>query len=186
MSDNNIKGMVLICRSPGAYNCAVFDAAKIQGIHWGCVSGGFQRIQNGWSLYGYIPYEDAMDLGLCSGRHNFGYNDAKICITATGNKDNPEYRVAYYGLVEMADEKAKWGIAAKCPTGAPSCTKRIRQLLADTPEISRCNLRTTLCGEGYDGKTITEAINNLKWQKILELDGDSRSPKQIIRMRQED
>ena len=186
MNAENIKGLVIICRHPGDYETAAIDAAKISGVHWSCISGGIRKRQAGRSLYGYIPYEDAIDLVACSGRHNFGYNDAKICITASYNKDDPKYCVAYYALVEIADEKAKCGIAAKCPVGAPSCTKRIRQLLTNTPEISRRNLRTTLCSEGYEAKTITEAINNLKWQKIIELDGDSRSSKQIIRMRQED
>ena len=89
MSQNNntANGMVRICRHPGDYEGGPFPADQISNVHWGCVSGGVHRQQNGFSLYGYAPYEDVMDIVACSGRHNFGYNDMKICITAAHNKD---------------------------------------------------------------------------------------------------
>lgn len=67
------------------------------------------KVQKGYSLYGYIPYSDTMDIVACSGRHD---------------KDNLKYRAAYYGLVEKADEKAGCRIAAHCPNGQPAYTKK--------------------------------------------------------------
>lgn len=185
MSQNNdtTSGMVLICRHPGDYEGGPFPADKISNVHWGCVSGGVNRRQNGFSLYGYAPYEDVMDIVACSGRHNFGYNDMKICITAANNKDNPKYRAAYYSLVEKADEKSRCGIAGKCPPGAPSCTKRIREIMAEKKTTTRRELRNSLLDEGYKTETIRDAIKNLRYQEFLEAEGDWRSPSQIIRLK---
>ena len=176
-----IKGKVLICRQPGDWRGGAYEAGKIKGVKWDCVSGGVFKRQNGWSLYGYIPYEDAMELVACSGVHNYGYNPAKICITASGNKDDPQYRAAYYGLVEKADERGKCGLAEHCPPGKPMCTKRIREIMYDVGVISRGELKKTLIEEGYDKTIVAESIKNLHCQSILEFEGDSRSSKQIIR-----
>lgn len=176
---DNKNEMVIICRSPGKYKDALYAASKIERVHWGRCSGGVNRLQNGWSLYGYIPYEDAEELVACSGRHNFGYNEAKICIVASCNADRP----AYYRLVEQADERGGCGIAANCPKGAPSATKRIRQIVGEKREISRGELKSFMLAEGYSKEVIPLAIKNLHLQNVLSLIGDSRSPKQIIRFR---
>ncbi len=176
---DNKNNTVIICRRPGDYEGGLYDASKIKNIHWGRCSGGVNRLQNGWSLYGYIPYEDAEELVACSGRHNFGYNDAKICVVASTNADRP----AYYRLVEMADERAGCGIAGGCPKGAPSATKRIRQIVAEKGEVSRGELKSLMLEEGYSKGVIPKAIKLLYQQNVLSLDGDSRSPKQVISFR---
>ena len=185
MSQNNDKatGMVLICRHPGDWRCGAFLADQISNVRWDCISGGVNRPQNGFSLYGYVPYELAMDIVACSGRHNFGGNDIKICITAAGNKDNPKYQAAYYSLVEKADERSRCGVAGKTPPGAPSCIKRIRELLSEKKASTRRELRTTLLDEGYKTETIRDAVKNLCYQGFLETEGDYRSPSQIIRLK---
>lgn len=181
MSGIDSKRMVIICRSPGDWKRGVYEADKICDVNWGRVSGGIQKLQNGWSIYGNIPYEDAEEIVACSGRHSFA-TIARICVTASGNKDNPQYKAAYYSLVEKADEKRGWGIASGCPKGKPICTKRIREIMSEVKQITRGELKEKLDSEGYARETINESIKNLHWQEILEFEGDSRSHKQIIRM----
>lgn len=176
---DNKNEMVIICRSPGDLEGGPYEASRIENVHWGRCSGGVNRIQSGWSLYGYIPYEDAEKVVACSGRHNFGYNVSKICITASDNTDRP----AYYRLVEQADERGGCGIASDCPKGAPSATRRIRQIVGEKGEISRGELKSFMLAEGYRKEVIPLAIKNLHLQNVLSLIGDSRSPKQIIRFR---
>ena len=50
MSQNNntANGMVRICRHPGDYKGGPFPAYQISNVHWGCVSGGVHRQQNGF------------------------------------------------------------------------------------------------------------------------------------------
>lgn len=177
------KGLVCICRSPGDYEGGPYPAEKIKNIHWGCVSGGVYKRQNGLSLYGYAPYEEVMDIVACSGCHDFGYNDMKICVTATGNKDNPKYQAAYYALAEKADERSKCGIAANCPEGAPAGTKRIREIMNVRKELTRRELRNILLEEGYGSETIRKSIKNLYYQGILEVQGSWQSSAQIIRIK---
>ena len=181
--EKHSTGMVIIYRHSGDYQGSEYAADKIKNVHWGRVSGGVKKAQNGFSLYGYIPYSDAMDIVACSDRHDYGYNDAKICITATTNKDNPKYRAAYYGLVEKADEKASCGIAAHCPNGQPSCTKKIREILYQKGKIYRCDLKAELIQIGYRADTIQEAINNLHFQEVLVLEGNYQNPHQIVRLK---
>lgn len=177
------SGLVLICRHPGDYECGPYMADKISGVHWDCVSGGINRRQHGFSLYGYVDYEDAMDIVACSGRHNFGYNEMKICITASANKDDSRYRAAYYSLVEKADEKGRCGIARNCPPGFPSCTKRIREVLSKNNETTKRELKSTLLAEGYQAETISESIKNLRYQEVLETEGNPCSLSQVIRLK---
>lgn len=179
---NEQKYVVYISRHPGDYTGGEYDASKINRVHWGRTSGGVHKLQSEYSLYGYVPYADAMDIVACSGRHDFGYNDMKICIVGVNNKDNAKYRAGYYHLVEQADERAGCGVAANCPKGAPICTKRIREILNQRKKLYRRELRSILCEEGYGVVTIRESIKNLCHQGILEVEGDSRSPLQVIRI----
>ena len=176
MSTDRIKYPVIICRGISNYRCAEYDADKISNVHWDNISGGVNRRQAGYSLYGYIPYEDAAELIDCSGRHNYGYNDAKVCIRASDNKSE-RYQDGYKLLVNQAGTKPS---SSTRPSGAQPCTKRILSLLDEVGEITRSELREKLMDEGYNDTTIRNAIKRLENQWKIKMDGPSQSPRQKI------
>ena len=171
---------VAITRSPYDNECGIISISEIQNVRWDSMSGGVNRRQAGYSLYGYVKYALAAKLVKCSGRHNYGYNDAKICIPATLNK-GPEYIKGYKMLCDQAGPKPQGEIRKHRPQGGLPCTKRILRELDSSYFVTRKDLRDTLHSEGYQIQTIRNAINSLKKQSKITTEGSSSSPKQIIK-----
>lgn len=105
-NSNNEEKVVIICRAPRDIEGGEYPISKIKNPHWSRISGGVHRRCGGYSLYGYIPYEDAMEIVTCSGRHDYMGGDAKICIVASDNKTG-KYKEAYKELAAQAGEKPK-------------------------------------------------------------------------------
>ena len=134
----------------------------------------------GYSLYGDVAYKVAARLVKCSGRHDYGYNDAKICIPAIPNK-NGKFKEGYKILCDQVGPKPKGEISKLRPKGGPPCTKRILQELDLHSLVIRKELRDSLHSEGYQIKTIRNALISLKKQSKIITEGSPNSPKQIIK-----
>ena len=169
--------LVRICRQIDSYVCAEYPAERIQNVKWDNISGGVNKKQAGYSLYGYIPYKEAAKLIDCSGQHDFGYNDAKVCIRAIDNKD-PSYKKGYNYLMKCAGTKPYSNYNA---AGLPPCTKRILLILDEKEEITRLELREKLQNEGYNNDLVCGAIKRLEKSQRITI-SDARNPqKRIIR-----
>ncbi len=168
---------VIICRQPQDYHCSPISISEISGVHWDNISGGVKRKQAGYSLYGYIDYNKAVQLVSCSGSHARYDNSAKVCIPRSENKSSP-YKEGYKELKKKAGEKPKNSVR---PPGTPPCTRRILHLLDGKPLITRGELRNLLCQEGYQVTTVRNAINALKNRaKYARKDPLSRLAKRYI------
>lgn len=166
---------VTIMRHPQSYTKkGTISINEIFGVHWDCESGGIHRKQSGYSLYGYIDYSVGKELVDCSGQHDKGYNNMKICIPAKYNKGE-----AYKILLEEAGDKPRSRISIERPKGYPPCSRRILEILDDSP-LTRKQLRAILLEDGYQKETIRNAINRLGKNLKLSFSGSSNSPKQII------
>lgn len=170
---------VCITRSPRDFISGEISVSAISGVKWDNISGGVKRNQSGYSLYGYIDYESAKELVKCSGMHNYGNNEAKICIPASANKD--KYKEGYKYLCEIAGKKPSGTIKSNRPEGGKPCTVRILEELEKQGEMTRKNLRKIICDEGYQIKTFRNTINYLKRQKRISVIGEGTSPNQKIK-----
>ena len=171
--------VVVISRQPSAHVGNEILIAEIEDVKWDNISGGVNKKQSGYSLYGYIPYKLAKKYVDCSGEHDYGYNMAKICIPASANKD-AKYKEGYNVLCKLAGKKPEGGIKDKRPEGGKPCTKRILMILDEQEFIYRGELRIKLKDEGYK-VNIGGAINRLRDQSKIITEGSPQSPKQIIR-----
>ena len=173
---------ILICRQPGG-SCVEIDTSEISNPKWDNKSGGYRQKRGGYSLYGYIPYSRAVELGEegldCSGTHEYFDDIAKVCICKVSRSD--KHYKGYTLLLKMAGDKPKSIISINRPQGEPPCTKKILMLLSDK-EMERGNLRDVLLDTGYKANTILGAINRLKRAHKIVLDGSSNSRKQKIRI----
>lgn len=156
-----------------------YPIADIRNIKWDNISGGIHIRQAVWSLYGYIPYENADKLDLNSGRHNWGYNDTKICICASDNKEEP-YLSTYKELCDKAGTKPLSKIALNRPKGEPPCTKKICALLNQQEYMLRKNLRSELIDTGYPITTIRSAIKRLERNNKITIEESPNSDNQKI------
>lgn len=170
---------VFITRHPQDYIGGEISISKIRDVKWDSISGGVKRKQNGYSLYGHIDYNIAKNIVNCSGFHDYGYNDAKICIPYSKN-NCPEYQKGYKQLESQAEDKPPSPISITRPTGFPPCTKHILEILASNSPQTRGDLRNTVTTDGYPLKTFRSALNSLKKQGKIILEGNSCSSKQII------
>lgn len=168
---------VFICRNPGDYQGGEISIDEISDVRWDNISGGINKKQAGFSLYGYIDYRLAAKLVACSGAHDYGDNVAKICIPGTNSK-NPDHKEGYKILSKRAGEKPKSNRSK--PSGLPPCSKRILQILDQVESITRKELRNQLIEEGYHGNTIRNIINYLKRGNRIITHGFGTSPNQII------
>ena len=173
--------LVAISRGPQSTMVSEIDIKYISNIHWGYVSGGYKKKTGYALLYGMIPYEMAMKLVDCSGMHNFGGNDAKICIEERYNKDE-RYCAGYNELKKKAGEKPGSMISENRPEGQPPCTKKILMLLGEG-KMMRFEVRERLLEFGYKPQTIRGAIKSLHEKEMIELEGSSRSRYQAIRIK---
>ena len=131
---------VFICRTINRTEDGVaISISEISGVHWDNISGGVHRRQAGYSLYGYIDYDLAYEFGLCSGRHSYYREDAKICIPNSCNKG--DYRKGYLELKRDAGEKPKANY--RKPRQKP-CTQQVCLLLSEVPYFFRKDLRQRL------------------------------------------
>ncbi len=168
---------VEVCRSVGGrYASAIIDAEEIIGVKWDNVSGGIHKKQNGYSLYGYIPYSRAVELGLdCSGMHDRGYNDAKICIPESINRK--EHKEGYKYL---RDEAGKKPVNHRKTVAHKPCTKMILELLSESSVMERGELRDKILEFGYEGTTFRNAIRTLIKTNRIVTEGTPQSPHQKI------
>ena len=171
--------VVVISRHPSAHTSSEILISEIEGIKWDNLSGGVNKKQSGYSLYGYIPYELAKKYVDCSGNHDYGYNMAKICIPESLNKD-AKYIDGYNILCKLAGKKPDGVIKSKRPKGGKPCTKRILMILDEQEFIYRGELRTRLKDEGYK-VIVRNALYSLRKQSKIKTEGSPYSPKQIIR-----
>lgn len=163
---------VLIMRSHGGNRCSPININEISDVHWGDMSDGCRKRQSGNSLYGYIPYERAMELVDCSGRHNRGYNDARVLIVKQGRND--QYYEGYKALLKKAEEKPKSRISLERPDGEPPCTQKLLSLLSAGPK-TRGYIRSELLAIGYQETTVRGAIYRLKAQEKIICDGPPKA-----------
>lgn len=164
---------VIIKRSADG-NCAEVNVDVIKNPHWGRVSGGVKKVQNGYSIYGYIPYYLAASLHLASGDHDFGYNNAKIMISKSLNSKHP-YKEGYRMLYDQSGPKPRFR-----PKGQRPCTKRIMEIL-EAGEMQRGELRQILLSENQPRNRIARAIKRLADTGRIECHGANNNPKQILR-----
>ena len=169
---------VLIKRNTGSFKVGEIDIDEISGVHWDNISGGVQRRQAGYSLYGYIDYDRACELVDCSGSHYYYHNDAKILIPAGINKEEP-YREGYKYLLHLAGIKPKNSFRVSGSTSYKPCTTRILELLEEG-DIERKQLRDKLKAEGYTVNRICGALKRMWKDDRIDTHGSSNSPHQII------
>lgn len=167
---------IMITRHGG--NCEEYDAEKIRDIKWDNVSGGYRKKQSGYSLYGYIPYDDAVKMGLSSGNHEKFNNDAKIMIPADLNSKAP-YKKVYDHIVSLAGEKPLIRKPGQLP-----CTKRAIDILCKSKKrsLARSKLREVLLTEGYKPNTIMHALKRLGKEGKIVFEGSPYSKVQIIKL----
>ena len=149
---------------------------SISNARWDIVSGGIRIYSKKPILYGYIPYELAKTLNVdLSGRHDFGYNDSKICVIPADNsgRGNEEYEPAYCRLIVHADHNSH------LPYSDLKRTKTVSDCLKRHP-ISRKELMTQLEDTGYDTKVLREAINILLKAGYLNIEGSPRGQNSIL------
>ena len=164
--------MVRIVRQPKEYGRAKIGEISVNEIdypHWSYISGGYGARFGFSSIYGYIPYSKAMGLVDCSGNHNYGYNNVKVCIPASLNKEG-NFKEGYDYLVKHASGvKGMSSISCNRPEGWKPCTKTILGILAEQKDskMVRQELRNKIGrkyradGIGFENKTICGAIKNL-------------------------
>lgn len=174
------KSFLKVCikRTHNSYNEDEICIDEIENPHWDNISGGVQRRQYGYSLYGYIPYQLAMQLNIsCSGRHNKNGNSAKVLIIKPDY--NSEYYEGYKALCTEAGEKPK--LPQKHPLGTPPTTQMIISLLSDGP-LTRGEIKNKLSDLGYY-TNYGQAINRLKASDKIECQGSPNSKFQIISLK---
>lgn len=170
---------VLIGRSPrGDSKVSEISISDISNVRWDNTSGGIQQKSSGYFLYGYISYEQAMELVDCSGSHDYYHNDAKVLIKT--QKPKSPYYLGYKKLCEMAGPKPQSRISQDRPKGEPPCTKKILLLLRSQNKKTRYALRKELLDIGYQSTTIRNAIKRLEFQEKIICDGSPYKKNQLI------
>ena len=167
---------VLIKRNADSFKVGEIDAEEIFNVRWDNISGGVNKRQAGYSLYGNIDYDKASDLVACSGRHGFYNSSAKVMIPANLNKEAP-YREGYKYLANLAGEKPRPEseyVARKMP-----CTKRILEELEDGG-VERKVLRDKLQEEGYPVNRIAGALKRMVNDGRIVAQGSPNSPHQLL------
>ena len=177
--ENNKQQYIFISRNPKYKISVEYPVDKIDNIHWRNASGEIVARQAGFSLYGYIPYEDAMELDLNSGRHNFGSNSTLICICTSTNTKEP-YLSVYKTLCKCAGAKPMSQIAANRPKCAPPCTKKICELLSEQEYMPRKDLRYELLQIGYAITTIRSALRRLERNQKITIEKVANTDNQKI------
>lgn len=153
---------VLIVRNPNQYiKVGEIDIDLISNVHWDDVCGGICRRLSHYTLMGYIDYDLAADMVDCSGRHNRGYNSAKIAIPLGKNQDDA-HKEAYDSLLQRAGEKPKSKIWNSRKEGFPPCTKYILNILKRNDGSMLRGLLRKKVRDDYRAETFTSALWRLK------------------------
>lgn len=168
---------VCIKRSAKAPKTSEVSISKINGVKCDNQSGGYGSIQSGYSLHGYISYNDAMELVDCSGMHEHYHTDVKIVIPASLNKED-KYRKGYEILLKKARSKPV-SIHKRTINGI-TCTKQIIKFLEISHSMPRRELRKKIIEYGYTMSQFQSAIYRLKSQGKISCPGDGRNPSQMI------
>ena len=164
---------VRIKRSYKSQMCNPINVEEISGCLWDNISGGRQEKHFGYALYGYIPYERAMELVDCSGMHASYGNNVRIMIPKSRNNEEP-YKTGYDHFVGIVGSKPDCR-----PDGQIACSKRILELVNEKP-MKRGELRSKLKLEKYPVKQIAGAIKRLGKEARLVLSGSSYDRNQLI------
>ena len=82
------------------------DASEIYGLRWDNSSGNRRYKHSGLSLYGYISYVRATELGISFGEHAHFNNGVKVNIRKSQN-NTPPYLEDYEKLLAQVGEKPK-------------------------------------------------------------------------------
>ena len=164
---------VMIKRGYKSGGCVPINVSEIFGCIWDNCSGGYHERHAGYAIYGYISYQRATELGLCSGRHAGYGNPVKIMIPANRNMTEP-HKSGYRYLCCIAGKKPDYRLPGQKP-----CTKRILALI-DAGSMTRRCLRVQLRTEHYPVKLIARAITRLGKQGRVMLRGSSYDPSQVI------
>ena len=171
---------VIIARGHGGNQLeTVVLVSDISCPTWDNVSGGYHRRQSGYSLWGYVSYDEYEDKVNCSGRHSGHDNDMKVLI-CRAERSSPYYK-GYKLLADAAGPKPKSDISLNRPKGEPPCTQKIIFILKDGP-MKRGDLRKKIYDTGYRKTTFASAINRLRKQEKIICEGSPCSPNQIIRL----
>lgn len=144
--------IVMIKRGADGYDAGEIDVEKIFSVRWDNQSGGYQRRHAGYSLYGYVSYDEGKDLVACSGRHGHYNNVMKVMIPASLNKKQP-YREGYDYLASLAKPKVSY-------MPGPPCIEAFSAELANGP-VELKQLKNSLENKGYSVEQIRGAINNM-------------------------
>lgn len=177
---------VRITRQPKDYNkIGEINPEKIKNVRWDNISGGYEAKYGFYQLYGYIDYEDAMELVDCSGEHESLGRRAKICIVENLNKEMP-YIEGYQYLLSQVLSKPKSKIAQNRPQGYPPCTKYILQVLDEYGSLTRKELREKLTKDfgnkekGYALGTIRRALFELVKSERVSISDEKNHNQQIV------
>lgn len=169
---------VVISRSHGTdQKCSEISISEILEVEWSNISGGVQRRQSGYSLYGFIPYATAMKLVNCSGEHEKYGSNARVLIR---RPDSDKYKPGYQILMRQAGPKPHSNISKERPSGQQPCTKAILSLLPSEGFQTRGNIRNELYSIGYKKSTVTNAFRTLIKNEKIHCTGSSNSKYQKI------
>lgn len=153
---------VLIVRHSGDWRMGAVRVADIKRVHWDNISGGVYRRQRGYSLYGYVPYDLAMETVACSGTHAHYGNNAKVKIVK--EEKGSVYYEGYQYLLSLAGPKPHYN---SNPLHLPPCTKAIIAFLEEHEEeheggfVTRRELRAWIKEKGYELPRYRRAIRQL-------------------------
>lgn len=174
---------VWIVRQPIGYTkCNQIDVNCIKDIKWDFVSGGANIETKDDFLYGYIPYDMAVDLVDCSGLHKEYGSFAKICILKGKNIKNNCKSGYDYCVNQASNPKRKSFVSRTRPEGYPACTKQIIEILKQQKNgtLYRGELRKEIIEIGYPDTTFRSAVKRLGETGKIRTEGSSLSKNQKI------
>lgn len=160
--------LVMISRQPST-DGAEYDAEKISGVRWDNISGGYQKRQAGYSLYGYIPYSEAMELVDCSGRHEGYDNHAKVFIVKPKNKKSI-YWEGYQYLMGLAGKKPASNRNTR-HFPIPLRKRLLEVLDGNGGSMIKTELQEKLKAEDYPVPSVTSALRAMSNDGRISADG---------------
>lgn len=126
----------------------------IKNVKWDRISGGVCAPEAHMSLYGYIDYTVAKELRIgISGRHDFGYNSAKVRISKPSKKSDKYYE-GYEYLKRLAGPKPDSSFIRS------ECGKQIMSILEDVG-LTRKELSQIMVDEGFEKDKVSKTISGL-------------------------
>lgn len=126
-------------------------------------------------IKGNIPYELAMELGIASGNHRENNDGANISVLKCNNAG--KYLPGYNYLCKLIG--AGKSVIISRPKGEPPCTKKVLEILGETP-LTRGEVRKLLLKTGYEAPTITRAIKRLNVTGRITIQPHNNPQKQVL------